>query len=131
MKVLFVCIENAGRSKMAEAFARSMGLDASSAGTVPASEVNPIVAKAMKEVGIEISQSKPRYLDARMIDEADRIILMGCSVESVCPAVLLGKMKKKSEDWNLEDPKGKSIEDVRKIRDEIQARVKVLKNDTK
>jgi protein-tyrosine-phosphatase len=131
MKVLFVCIENAGRSKMAEAFARSMGLDASSAGTVPASEVNPIVAKAMKEVGIEISQSKPRYLDARMIDEADRIILMGCSVESVCPAVLLGKMKKKSEDWNLEDPKGKPIEDVRKIRDEIQARVKVLKNDTK
>lgn len=131
MKVLFVCIENAGRSKMAEAFARSMGLDASSAGTVPACEVNPIVAKAMKEVGIEISQSKPRYLDARMIDEADRIILMGCSVESVCPAVLLGKMKKKSEDWNLEDPKGKPIEDVRKIRDEIQARVKVLKNDTK
>ena len=131
MKVLFVCIENAGRSKMAEAFARSMGLDASSAGTVPASEVNPIVAKAMKEVGIEISQSKPRYLDARMIDEADRIILMGCSVESVCPAVLLGKMKKKSEDWNLEDPKGKPIEDVRKIRDEIQARVKILKNDTK
>ena len=131
MKVLFVCIENAGRSKMAEAFARSMGLDASSAGTVPASEVNPIVAKAMKEVGIEISQSKPRYLDARMIDEADRIILMGCSVESVCPAVLLGKMKKKSEDWNLEDPKGKPIEEVRKIRDEIQARVRALRNHNK
>ena len=131
MKVLFVCIENAGRSKMAEAFARSMGLDASSAGTVPASEVNPIVAKAMKEVGIEISQSKPRYLDARMIDEADRIILMGCSVESVCPAVLLGKMKKKSEDWNLDDPKGKSIEEVRKIRDEILKRVRALKNDNK
>ena len=131
MEFLFVCIENAGRSKMAEAFARSIGLNASSAGTVPASEVNPTVVKVMEEVGIEISQSKPKYLDAQMIDEADRIILMGCSVESVCPAVLLGKMKKKSEDWNLEDPKGKPIEEVRKIRDEIQARVKALRNHNK
>ena len=131
MKFLFVCIENAGRSKMAEAFARSIGLNASSAGTVPASEVNPSVVKVMEEVGIEISQSKPKYLDAQMIDEADRIILMGCSVESVCPAVLLGKMKKKSEDWNLEDPKGKPIEEVRKIRDEIQRRVRALRNHNK
>ena len=131
MKFLFVCIENAGRSKMAEAFARSIGLNASSAGTVPASEVNPTVVKVMEEVGIEISQSKPKYLDAQMIDEADRIILMGCSVESVCPAVLLGKMKKKSEDWNLEDPKGKPIEEVRKIRDEIQRRVRALRNHNK
>lgn len=131
MKFLFVCIENAGRSKMAEAFARSIGLNASSAGTVPASEVNPTVVKVMEEVGIEISQAKPKYLDAQMIDEADRIILMGCSVESVCPAVLLGKMKKKSEDWNLEDPKGKPIEEVRKIRDEIQARVRALRNHNK
>ena len=131
MKFLFVCIENAGRSKMAEAFARSIGLNASSAGTVPASEVNPTVVKVMEEAGIEISQSKPRYLDSQMIDEADRIILMGCSVESVCPAVLLGKMKKKSEDWNLDDPKGKSIEEVRKIRDEILTRVRSLKNDNK
>lgn len=131
MKFLFVCIENAGRSKMAEAFARSIGLNASSAGTVPASEVNPTVVKVMDEVGIEISQSKPKYLDAQMIDEADRIILMGCSVESVCPAVLLGKMKKKSEDWNLEDPKGKPIEEVRKIRDDIQTRVRALRNHNK
>ena len=131
MKFLFVCIENAGRSKMAEAFARSIGLNASSAGTVPASEVNPSVVKVMEEVGIEISQSKPKYLDAQMIDEADRIILMGCSVESVCPAVLLGKMKKKSEDWNLEDPKGKPIEEVRKIRDDIQTRVRALRNHNK
>ncbi len=131
MKFLFVCIENAGRSKMAEAFARSIGLNASSAGTVPASEVNPTVVKVMEEVGIEISQSKPKYLDAQMIDEADRIILMGCSVESVCPAVLLGKMKKKSEDWNLEDPKGKPIEEVRKIRDDIQTRVRALRNHNK
>ena len=131
MKFLFVCIENAGRSKMAEAFAKSIGLNASSAGTVPASEVNQTVVKVMEEAGIEISQSKPRYLDSQMIDEADRIILMGCSVESVCPAVLLGKMKKKSEDWNLDDPKGKSIEEVRKIRDEILKRVRALKNDNK
>ncbi len=131
MKFLFVCIENAGRSKMAEAFAKSIGLNASSAGTVPASEVNQTVVKVMEEAGIEISQSKPRYLDSKMIDEADRIILMGCSVESVCPAVLLGKMKKKSEDWNLDDPKGKSIEEVRKIRDEILKRVRALKNDNK
>ena len=131
MKFLFVCIENAGRSKMAEAFARSIGLNASSAGTVPASEVNPTVVKVMEEVGIEISQSKPKYLDAQMIDEADKIILMGCSVESVCPAVLLGKMKKKSEDWNLEDPKGKPIEEVRKIRDDIQTRVRALRNHNK
>ena len=129
LKVLFVCIENAGRSKMAEAFARSMGMEACSAGTVPSEHVNPVVAEAMKEVGIDITGSRPSNLNEKMIEDADRIILMGCSVESVCPAVLLGKMRKKSEDWNLEDPKNKPIEKVREIRDEILRKVKALKNE--
>ncbi|MHB8360587.1 MAG: arsenate reductase ArsC [Thermoplasmataceae archaeon] len=129
MKVLFVCIENAGRSKMAEAFGRSLGIDSMSAGTVPAAKVNPIVVEAMKEIGIELSESTPRNLDERMIEEADRIILMGCSIENVCPVVLLRKMKKKSEDWNLEDPKEKSIQKVREIRDEILRKVKILKKE--
>jgi protein-tyrosine-phosphatase len=67
LKVLFVCIENAGRSKMAEAFARAMGIEASSAGTVPSERVNPVVAEAMKEVGIDITGSRPSNLNEKMI----------------------------------------------------------------
>lgn len=121
--VLFVCVENAGRSQMAEAFARSHGLNAASAGTVPAPGVNPVVVQAMKEKGIDISQNSPRMLTNTMIDDADLVVTMGCSVEEVCPRPILAKMQKKHIDWNLTDPKGKPIEEVRKIRDEIEARV--------
>ncbi|HYB75597.1 MAG TPA: arsenate reductase ArsC [Nitrososphaerales archaeon] len=127
---LFVCVENAGRSQMAEAFANKYGLSAKSAGTVIAQSVNPIVVQAMKEVGVDISANRPKVLTAEMINEASQVFTMGCSVEEVCPRPILAKMQKKLVDWNLPDPKGKPIEDVRAIRDDIERRVKDLVGDS-
>ena len=123
---LFVCVENAGRSQMAEAFATKRGLRASSAGTVPPVSINQLVVQAMREKGIDLSSKKPRMLTAEMINQASLVITMGCSVESVCPRPMLAKMQKKLIDWNLEDPKDKPIEKVRQIRDEIERRVRDL-----
>jgi arsenate reductase (thioredoxin) len=121
--ILFVCVENAGRSQMAEAFARRHGLTAMSAGTIPGAKVNPIVAQAMREKGIDISGNTPKMLTSGLIDKADLVVTMGCSVEEVCPRPMLAKMQKKLVDWNLSDPKGRPIEEVRKIRDDIERRV--------
>ena len=121
-RVLFVCVENAGRSQMAEAFANHYGkgkLVASSAGVMLADRVNPLVVEVMKEKEIDISMNKPKILTMKMAEDADLIITMGCSVEKICPAPLL----KNVIDWELEDPKGKPIEEVREIRDEIEAKV--------
>lgn len=121
-RVLFVCVENAGRSQIAEAFANHYGrgkLEASSAGVMLADKVNPLVVEVMKEKGIDISGNKPKLLTTKMAEESDKIITMGCSVEKFCPAPLL----KNVVDWGLEDPKGKPIEKVRQIRDEIENRV--------
>jgi len=121
-RILFVCVENAGRSQMAEAFANHYGkgrLLAKSAGVMLADRVNPVVVEVMKEKGIGISKNKPKLLTAKMAEEADQIITMGCSVEKFCPAPLL----KNVVDWGLEDPKGKPMERVRQIRDEIEKRV--------
>jgi arsenate reductase len=123
LKILFVCVENAGRSQMAEAFAKKHGMYASSAGTLPSAKINPIVVQAMKGVGIDISDAKPKMLTTKMIEEADFVVTMGCSVEEVCPAPMIAKMRKKMLDWNLQDPKGKPIEKVREIRNEIERRV--------
>jgi arsenate reductase len=120
--LLFVCVENAGRSQMAEAFSNQYGkgkLVASSAGVMLADRVNPLVVEAMREKGIDISANKPKLLTTTMAEGADKIITMGCSVEKICPAPLL----KNVIDWNLEDPKGKPIEKVREIRDQIENRV--------
>jgi protein-tyrosine-phosphatase len=122
-KLLFVCVENAGRSQMAEAFARRKGFEASSAGTQPAVTVNPAVVEAMAEKAFNFSLKKPKMLTLEMIDQADMVITMGCSVEKVCPRPMLEKMNKKLVDWNLEDPKGKPLPEVRKIRNEIEKRV--------
>lgn len=124
--LLFVCVENAGRSQMAEAFAKKQGLEAFSAGTMPSSKVNPVVVEAMKEEGIDISSNTPKMLTAEMIEQAALVVTMGCSVEEVCPRPMLAKMQKKLIDWNLSDPKGKPIAEVRRIRDEIQRRVSEL-----
>jgi len=124
-KILFVCVENAGRSQMAEAFANhySKGkIEAISAGTMPSDEVNPLVIKAMREKGIDISKNKPKILKTEMIKEADRVIVMGCGAEGFCPAPLLEKVV----NWELEDPKNKPVEKVRQIRDEIERRVQKL-----
>jgi arsenate reductase len=121
--VLFVCIHNSGRSQMAEAFFNRLAgtkARAHSAGTEPADKLNPVVVEAMKEVGIDISSNKPKALTMDMVEEADRMITMGCGAEAeaVCPASFT-----ETEDWALEDPHGKSLEQVRKIRDEVKERV--------
>lgn len=108
---------------MAEAFANRHGLNASSAGTVPSSEINPIVVEAMKEKGIDLSFNKPKMLTSEMINQASLVVTMGCSVEEVCPRPMLAKMQKKLIDWDLADCKGKPIAEVRRIRDEIEKRV--------
>lgn len=125
-KLLFVCVENAGRSQMAEAFARRKGFQASSAGTQPAVTVNPAVVEAMAEKAFNFSLKKPKMLTMDMINQADLVITMGCSVEKVCPRPMLERMNKKLIDWNLDDPKGKPLPEVRRIRNEIERRVEDL-----
>jgi arsenate reductase len=122
-KVLFVCVENAGRSQMAEAIARAYGIDAASAGTMPAPTINPTVIQVMRERGFNLSSKKPKMLSSQMIEDADYVVTMGCSVESVCPRPLIVKMEKKLLDWQIDDPKGKPIEEVRKIRSQIENQV--------
>ncbi len=124
--VVFVCVHNSGRSMMAEAFFNQMAKGrarALSAGTQPGDRVNPTVVEAMKELGIDISGNKPKMLTFEMVDGSERMITMGCGAEAgaVCPARFIP-----TEDWALEDPKEKSIETVRKIRDEIKVRVDKL-----
>lgn len=106
---------------MAEAFFNMMAKGkalAISAGTDPSAKVEPIVAEAMKEVGLDIRSNKPKMLTMAMIEHADKVITMGCGFEGVCPAAFT-----ETEDWQLEDPKDKPIKKVRKIREEIRARV--------
>jgi len=124
-RILFVCVENAGRSQMAEAFAKTFGMgkvEARSAGTVPAREVNSVVVQVMRERGIDLSANAPKLITNEMVQEADMIIVMGCSAEGFCPAPLLNKVI----DWEIEEPKDKPIEKVREIRDEIERKVKSL-----
>ncbi|MDG6899491.1 MAG: arsenate reductase ArsC [Nitrososphaerota archaeon] len=125
-RFLFVCVENAGRSQMAEAFARRAGLDAASAGTVPAGSVNRVVIEAMAEKGLDLSANEPKMLSFEMIDRADVVVTMGCSVEKVCPRPMLDRMQKKVVDWGLEDPKAKGLPEIRRIRDEIERMVEEL-----
>ena len=124
--VLFVCVHNSGRSQMAESFFNKLAsgkAQAISAGTQPADSVNPVVVEAMKEVGMDISGNKPRALTMDMVEKANRMITMGCGADAgaVCPASFI-----ETEDWALDDPYNKSIEQVREIRDEIKKRVIVL-----
>jgi len=111
---------------MAEAFFNLLAngkAKAFSAGTQPADKVNPVVVEAMNEVGIDLSGNRPKMLTMEMVEKANLMITMGCGnrAETVCPASFI-----KTEDWALEDPKGKSIEQVRKIRDEIRDKVITL-----
>ena len=120
--VLFICVHNSGRSQMAEAFFNQMAkgrAKAISAGSQPADSVNPAVVKAMREAGIDISKNIPKLLTLEMMEGIDKAITMGC--ENSCPLTTV-----ETDDWALEDPKDKPIEQVRKIRDEIKDRVKSL-----
>ena len=126
MRVLFVCVHNAGRSQMAAAIfnklAREAGLDAraESAGTHPSERVHPNVARAMEEWGVDLWGIRPRTLTDDMAEGASRVITMGCEVdEAACPALFM----KGVEDWGLTDPAGKGMDEVRAIRAEIRERV--------
>ena len=123
-KILFLCVHNSGRSQMAEAFVNQLAKDkvvAISAGMDPATRVNATVVAAMHELGIDIGKQEPKLLTLEMLEGAYRVITMGCSVAEVCPASFIP-----TEDWDLDDPEEKSIQDVRKIRDQIKTKVEVL-----
>ena len=123
--VLFVCVENAGRSQIAEGFFNKYapkGYKGISGGTKPVSQINPVAVEAMKEVGIDISNQKSKDITEDMMRNSFRTVNMGCMDKESCPTLFLPNVL----DWNLEDPKGKSIEIVRVIRDEIDQRVKEL-----
>jgi arsenate reductase len=124
--VLFICVHNAGRSQMAEAIFNSLSRGrhhALSAGSQPASEVNPVVVKALKEIGLDISGNKPKKLTKDMVQQADIAVTMGCGPDQ-CPVV-----PNELREWQIEDPHGKPKEEVRKIRDEVLIRVKALLNE--
>jgi len=121
--VLFVCVHNAGRSQMAAALlARAAGdrVVVRSAGSAPAEHLNPAVVAAMAEVGIDLTGAQPRRLDPADVEAADVVVTMGCG--DTCP-VFPGR---RYLDWQLEDPAGRSLEEVRPIRDEIDRRVRDL-----
>jgi len=108
---------------MAEAFAKKYGLSAQSAGTIPSPKVNPIAVQAMLERGIDISKNQPKTLTPQMIEGTSLVVTMGCSIEEACPKPIIAQMQKKLVEWHLDDPKGKPLEVVRKIRDEIETKI--------
>ncbi len=123
--VLFVCVENAERSQMAKGFFRKHApeyYEPTSAGTIPKSQINPLAAEVMREIGIDISNQKPKELSEEMIRNAYKIINMGCMDKNFCPTLFVPKVL----DWGIEDPKGKPIEKVREIRDEIERKIKEM-----
>jgi protein-tyrosine-phosphatase len=123
--VLFVCVENAGRSQMAEGLFRKYAPkenEPTSAGTSPKSLINPLAVEVMREIGIEIGTQKPKELNDEMLRNADIIINMGCMDKNFCPTLFVPKVL----DWGIEDPKEKPIEKVREIRDEIERKIKEM-----
>ena len=126
--ILFVCVQNAGRSQMAEGFFRKYapeGFEPMSAGTKPTSQVNPLAIQVMNEIGIDISKQRSKDLTEDMMRNSNKIINMGCMDKNFCPTLFIPKLI----DWGIEDPKDKSIEKVREIRDEIEKRIKELARD--
>jgi arsenate reductase len=121
LRLYFVCVGNAGRSQMAEAFAKQAGHDARSAGSRPAAELDPEVVEVMRELGIDLAGRVPRGITQEDVEWADVVVTMGCG-DDACP-VLPGK---RYVDWELRDPIGLPLEDVRVIRDDIQRRVEAL-----
>ena len=126
--IILVCVENAGRSQMAEGFFRKYtpeGFEPISVGTKLISQLNPVVVQAMNEVGVDIKQQKPKDITEEMMRNSTKIVNMGCMDISFCPTLFIPNLI----DWGIEDPKGKSIEQVREIRDDIEQRVKQLVTD--
>jgi arsenate reductase len=126
MRVLFVCVQNAGRSQMAEALfllAAEGRHEARSAGSNPAQHVHPEVVEAMREVGVDLAERVPHRLEQAVADWADVVVTMGCG--DACPYI----PGKRYEDWELPDPAGRPLAEVRATRDEIEHRVGELAAD--
>ena len=124
--VLFVCVHNAGRSQMAAGWLRHLAgdtVEVRSAGSAPAETINPAAVDAMAEVGIDITDQKPKILEYDTVEASDVIVTMGCG--DACPYF----PGKRYEDWQLDDPAGKGVESVRPIRDEIKDRIEKLLAD--
>jgi len=122
-RVLFVCVHNAGRSQMAAGFMEKLAggkIEVLSAGSAPKDSINPVAVEAMAEKGIDIANRKPKVLSTEAVQASDVVITMGCG--DTCPFF----PGKRYEDWVLDDPAGKPIEEVRVIRDEIEKRVHTL-----
>jgi arsenate reductase len=123
-QALFICVGNSSRSQMAEALFNHLAAGrgrAVSAGTQPARVIDPKAVAVMAELGIDISGQRPKPLTQEMVDSATRRISMGCGVQESCPA-----WARPGEDWDLDDPYHQPVEVVRRIRDEIRARVEAL-----
>lgn len=121
LKVLFVCNKNSGRSQMAEAFLRSMAQDraeVASAGSNPATDVDPVVITAMRELNISMEGQKPKPFTPELAKGADRIISMGCE-----------PVPETTDTWDFDDPAGQTLDQVRRIRDQVRARVEILAAD--
>ncbi|RIJ51702.1 arsenate reductase ArsC [Clavibacter lycopersici] len=121
--VLFVCIHNAGRSQMAAGYMRELSggaVQVRSGGSEPGDQINPVAIQAMAEEGIDISRAVPQLMTTEQVKDSDVVITMGCG--DVCP-IFPGK---RYEDWELTDPKGKGLDEVRPIRDDIKGRVEAL-----
>lgn len=121
--VLFVCVHNAGRSQMAAGFATALSggaVEVRSGGSEPGDQINPVAIAAMAEEGIDISQGVPQLMTTDQVRDSDVVITMGCG--DVCP-IFPGK---RYEDWELEDPAGKDLATVRRVRDDIRGRVQEL-----
>lgn len=118
--VLFLCVQNAGRSQMAEAFARELGshiINPYSAGSNPAKEINPVVRQCMEEIGVKILNERPKGFSDLPISKFDFVVNMGCG--DTCPYY----PSKEYIDWNIPDPKDKPMEEVRPIRDLIKSKI--------
>ena len=126
--VLFVCVENSGRSQMAEGFFRKYtpkGYVPSSAGTRPSGEVNQLAIQVIKECGVDVSNQKSKIITEDIIRNADLCVNMGCMDREACPTLFIYNLI----EWGIEDPKGKPIEKMREIRDDIEQRVRQLAAD--
>ena len=125
--ILFVCVENTGRSQIADAFFRKYAqpkFNVFSAGTTPSTQLNPLVVKVMKEIGIDLDEQQPKLLSNKMIENSFKTINMGCMDKESCPSLFVNDVL----DWNISDPKEKSLDEIRKIRDTIKTEVMNLIN---
>lgn len=130
IRLAFVCVQNAGRSQMAYAFAqreseqREVGgqIEVLTGGTQPAQRVHDVVVEAMAEYGFDLSERVPREITIEELETVDHVVTMGCSADDVCPSTWNGAAR----DWDLQDPADQLLEDVRIIRDEIERRVDEL-----